>query len=404
MTFEKPLHRRIALTGGAGSGKSRVLQRIAESGLQVVSCDDIVRRLRALPEVQEALQRFTGDPLPFDLPRMRARAFTDAVYRRKLEQFFFPLVAEEVKASTAQVVEVPLLVEAGWQDRFACVWVLSCSRETQLQRLAARPGLTPEIAEQILASQLTDAERRQVATRVIDTESAWEITSRQVLLGLSEDYFPPASPLFSDGMRFAAEHCLPLGSWVPLLEKIAGAYTPHGEATRSYHNCRHVEEMIELARRYWDGGFDTPEFYHLYLAILFHDYVYDARSSTNEADSARIAIEETQGLPGIDPQLLAGLILVTKHHQATSDLEQFLVDLDLSILGADPPRYQEYAQAIRREYAHVPDDAYRAGRSAVLQKFLLRPQLYGTPRISNRYEAQALANLQWEIDQLSGTG
>jgi dephospho-CoA kinase len=397
MTAEKSFHRRIALTGGAGSGKSRVLQRIAEAGLQVVSSDDIVRRLRALPAVQQALQDFTNDPLPFDLPRMRARAFTDAAYRRKLEEFFFPLVEAEVEQGTAQVVEVPLLVEAGWQDRFACVWVLSCSRETQLQRLLARPGLTPEIAEQILASQLTDAERRQVATRVIDTECDWEVTSQQVQLGLSEDFFPALSLFFRDGMRFAGEHQLPLGSWIPLLEKVTGAYQSPG---RSYHNRTHLEEMLALARGYWDQGFDTPEFYHLYLAILFHDYVYDAQSATNEADSARVALEETKLLPGINPELLESLILVTKHHQAATHLEQFLVDLDLAILGAEPRRYQEYARAIRQEYSHVPEKAYRAGRSAVLQQFLLRPQLYGTNLIRHRYEAQARENLQWELHVL----
>lgn len=394
MTAERSFHRRIALTGGAGSGKSRVLQRIAEAGLQVVSSDDIVRRLRALPEVQQALQDFTNDPLSFDLPRMRARAFADAAYRRKLEEFFFPLVEAEVEQGTAQVVEVPLLVEAGWQDRFAHVWVLSCSRETQLQRLLARPGLTPEIAEQVLASQLTDVERRRVATRVIDTECDWEVTSQQVLLGLSEDFFPAPAILFRDGMRFAAEQRLPLESWVPLLERVAGAYQA---PSRRYHNRAHVEEMLQLARRYWDRGFDTAEFYHLYLAILFHDYVYNAQSATNEADSARVALQETQALPGIHPELLESLILVTQYHQATTPLEQLLVDLDLTILGADPRRYQEYAHAIRLEYAHVPEAAYRTGRSAVLQKFLLRPQLYGTKLIRHRYEAQARENLQWEL-------
>lgn len=397
MVPEKTLRRRIAITGGAGSGKSRVLKCIAGAGLQVASSDDIVRRLREIPAVQQELLRFTEDPLPYDLPRMRARAFTDAGYRRTLEEFFFPLVEAELEAGTAQVVEVPLLAEAGWQDRFAHVWVLSCSRETQIRRLLARPGLTRETAEQILSSQLTDAERRRVATRVIDTECAWEITARQVTIGLQEDFFPGASALFSDGLRFAAEHGLPLSAWVPLLEKVSDAY---GSPGRCYHNRTHVEEMIELARCYWDQGFDTAEFFHLYLAILFHDFVYDARSSSNEEDSARVACEETKQLPGIDSALLVSPILATKRHEPANTLEQFLVDLDLTILGAEPLRYQEYARAIRQEYAHVPEGAYRTGRSAVLQKFLVRPKLYGTPLIRNRYEAQARENLQREISQL----
>jgi dephospho-CoA kinase len=391
------LQRRIAITGGAGSGKSSVLRRIAQEGVQVASSDDIVRRLREVPEVQAELLRFTGEPGPYDLARIRTRAFADAEYRRRLEAFFFPLVEEELERGTAQVVEVPLLVEAGWQDRFTHVWVLSCSRETQLQRLLQRPGLSREIAEQILASQLTDAERRRVATRVIDTDCPWEITALQVELGLREDFFSSTPLLFQDGLRFAADYHLPLAVWVPLLERIAAAYDTAG---RSYHNREHVEELIELARRYWDGGFTSPQFFHLYLAILFHDFVYDPRSATNEADSARVAREETKPLPGVDPELLERLILVTRTHEASTELEQFLVDLDLAILGADPDRYREYAQAIRQEYAHVPEDAYRTGRSAVLQRFLDRPRIYGTPRLHHRCEAQARENLRWELEQL----
>lgn len=398
---KRPFQRQIAITGGAGSGKSRVLQHIADQGVQVASSDDIVRRLRELPEVQEELLRFLGEPPPYNLPRIRARAFTDPAYRRKLEAFFFPLVEEDLAKGTAQVVEVPLLAEAGWQDRFTHVWVLSCSPETQLRRLQERPGTTREIAEQILASQLRDEERRRVASRVIDTECAWEITARQVMLGLREDFFPRTRLLFQDGMRFAAEHRLPLAVWMPLLDQVTEAYAAPG---RAYHNQDHVEELLKLARRYWEQGFDTSEFLHLYLAILFHDFVYNPRSSTNEADSARVAQEETRSLPGVHPELLERLILVTQQHAPANDLEQFLVDLDLAILGADPPRYREYAQAIRQEYAHVPEEAYHAGRATVLQKFLHRPQLYGTPLLRNRYEAQARENLQWELGQLKAEG
>ena len=70
-----------------------------------------------------------------------------------------------------------------------------------------------------------------------------------------------------------------------------------------------------------------------------------------------------------------------------------LLDLDLSVLAAAPDRYRAYAQAIRQEYAAVPDALYRPGRRRVLEGFLARPQIYRTERLRALWEASARANL-----------
>ena len=78
-----------------------------------------------------------------------------------------------------------------------------------------------------------------------------------------------------------------------------------------------------------------------------------------------------------------------------------LVDLDLAILAAPAERYAAYAAAIRREYAHVPEDQFRAGRAAVLAGFLARPRLYASPALAARWEAPARANLAAECAALA---
>ena len=78
-----------------------------------------------------------------------------------------------------------------------------------------------------------------------------------------------------------------------------------------------------------------------------------------------------------------------------------LLDADLAILGAASDEYDRYAAAIRREYAWVDENAYRAGRSQVLQGFLHRPCIFHTADWAARAENPARCNLQREIDALA---
>jgi predicted metal-dependent HD superfamily phosphohydrolase len=87
--------------------------------------------------------------------------------------------------------------------------------------------------------------------------------------------------------------------------------------------------------------------------------------------------------------------------QAGDALGARLVSIDLSILGADPDRYDAYAAAIREEYAHVPEPLYRAGRAAILGRFLESEALFADPVWAGRYETQARSNLAREIAALT---
>jgi predicted metal-dependent HD superfamily phosphohydrolase len=98
------------------------------------------------------------------------------------------------------------------------------------------------------------------------------------------------------------------------------------------------------------------------------------------------------------------LVLLTKSHSTNPQdySGKILLDADLAILGSPRAVYEQYAQAIRREYEWVPEAKYRAGRVRILRSFLERPYLYHTNNFRNRLEILARANLLTEIAKLGG--
>jgi predicted metal-dependent HD superfamily phosphohydrolase len=77
-----------------------------------------------------------------------------------------------------------------------------------------------------------------------------------------------------------------------------------------------------------------------------------------------------------------------------------LADADLAVLAAGRGDYDRYAAAVRREYAHVPEDAFRTGRAAVLESLLALPALYRIVPPRSEWEVRARANLKRELEAL----
>lgn len=177
----------------------------------------------------------------------------------------------------------------------------------------------------------------------------------------------------------------------------------YSEPHRHYHTLSHIADLLQLLNEH--GGITDGD--AVTLAILFHDAVYDPARQDNEAVSATLAREQLM-LLGFPQQLLAKVeryILATQHGAsipAAGDADlQVLLDLDLSVLAAARDRYGAYAQAIRQEYAAVPDELYRPGRRRVLESFLSRRHIYLTERLRALWEAPARANLSEEILRLT---
>lgn len=174
----------------------------------------------------------------------------------------------------------------------------------------------------------------------------------------------------------------------------------YSEKHRAYHNLSHINYLLEEVKKIEFEDFDA-----VYLATWFHDVIYEPKNSDNEIESAKLAVKMLQkvGLHNDKIVKIEQIILATQTHSAENldDDGKTFLDLDLSILGANPKIYQHYSQAIRQEYSHVWDFLYRRGRKKILQNFLQRETIYFTENLRERFENQARLNLANEIKELS---
>lgn len=173
------------------------------------------------------------------------------------------------------------------------------------------------------------------------------------------------------------------------------------ERARKYHTPRHINECLAILDRssHPEAGNPLVEY-----ALWFHDAIYNTFSRKNEERSADAAarVLEKSGRPAADCALVRALILATRHGVQPADpAMQLMVDVDLSILGADADRYAEFELQIRAEYWWVPTAMYRKQRGAILQSFVTRPSIYATHEFRERYERQARNNLAWGLEQLA---
>jgi len=167
--------------------------------------------------------------------------------------------------------------------------------------------------------------------------------------------------------------------------------------SRHYHNLAHIEDCLDLLSHVDDLSPREREI--LTEAIWWHDVVYDATRSDNEELSAQLA--EGHVRDDISAEV-ARLIRLTKTHDVKPGdrLGAILISIDLSILGAEPARYDAYAAAIRQEFIHVPEPDYRAGRARVLDHFAARAVIYPDPAFAAIYDQQARHNLVRELASL----
>jgi predicted metal-dependent HD superfamily phosphohydrolase len=182
-----------------------------------------------------------------------------------------------------------------------------------------------------------------------------------------------------------------------LYAELQAAYCePH----RHYHTLRHIEYCLDQLEDYWAHAVHLNE---VRWALLFHDAIYDTRRNDNEARSADWASSVMTELqrPAEEIARVRALILATAHSSTSQTPDEaLLLDIDLAILGADAATFDDYDRAIRSEYEWVPEDAYRAARSKVLQGFLARERIFQTAAYRKSHEAQARQNLERALARL----
>ena len=186
----------------------------------------------------------------------------------------------------------------------------------------------------------------------------------------------------------------------------AGAYLlgRWSEPQRQYHDVTHLSAVLDVVDRF---AALAPHPDRVRVAAWMHDAVYDPKAlgDANERDSAAFAegLLATLGVPAEVAAEVARLVGLTAGHATGADDPdgELLCDSDLAILAADQERYAAYTAAIRREYAHVPDDAFQAGRAQVLKALLKLPSIYRLAPLREAWEERARANLAGELRRLT---
>jgi predicted metal-dependent HD superfamily phosphohydrolase len=169
------------------------------------------------------------------------------------------------------------------------------------------------------------------------------------------------------------------------------------EPQRHYHTLQHLQECLA----YFEGARPAAQHPHeVEMALWFHDAIYEVRANDNEERSADWArdVLRAAGVAEASVARVHDLIMATRHTALPSGQDQqLLIDIDLSILGADRERFAEYEDQIRREYAFVPGWLFKRKRRAILAGFLQRPRLYSTPTFHDALEQRARDNLRLAI-------
>jgi predicted metal-dependent HD superfamily phosphohydrolase len=269
-------------------------------------------------------------------------------------------------------------------------WVGSLAAGTSVQ--AGLGGPTP------LAVLAVDLSSSQVTLRN-DTCQGVSLAAgtRLILLSNSPTVFGDLYGVLPLGSSLVTDLASrwPLGTdLAEVRDQLLAAYA----TDRGYHDTRHLVEVLDRVDELAVGGedFDRPA---VELAAWFHDAVYDGHDGAEER-SALWALDALAGRPVAEE--VARLVRLTERHAPADDDTNgcAVSDADLAILAAVPARYAEYTADVRREYAHVPDDLFRAGRTAVLRDLLAKPTLFHTAHARREWEARARANVEAELAQL----
>jgi dephospho-CoA kinase len=194
----------IGLTGGIASGKSTVSAILKEEfSAFVVDVDKISREitLRGAGAYKDIVNRFGHDIIKsdgeIDRKKLGEIIFKNEAARKDLEAITHFRIRAEVKELLQKardnflklaILDVPLLIEVGWQNTVDEIWLVYVERETQIKRLMQRDGLSPEDALVRIESQMPLSEKKKYAKVIIDNGFALEKTKEQVIFHYRATY------------------------------------------------------------------------------------------------------------------------------------------------------------------------------------------------------------------------
>lgn len=190
----------IGITGGIASGKSTAVALIRQAGYQVIDADQVVHEFQAKGGrlYQVLLETFGQDILlpsgELDRPKLAELLFAHSENMVKSSQQQNAIIREALATKKEQLaqtediffMDLPLLVELGYQDWFDAIWLLYVDDNTQLKRLMERNQLTELAAKQRIASQLPMSQKKVYADVVIDNNGDLQALETQISKALQD--------------------------------------------------------------------------------------------------------------------------------------------------------------------------------------------------------------------------
>jgi len=171
----------------------------------------------------------------------------------------------------------------------------------------------------------------------------------------------------------------------------------YNEPHRFYHNMDHIDFMLERGKNLLNR--------EQYLAVLFHDIVYDPKRKDNEEKSASLmykmldeGYDTMKECSGEAVDVIANIILDTRTHKATRPESELVLDLDLLGMGLDYDTFRINGENIRKEFSHLSDVEWKIGRSHFFRELLKKP-IFITKRFSH-FEEAARKNIKREMESL----
>lgn len=192
--------------------------------------------------------------------------------------------------------------------------------------------------------------------------------------------------------RYSRDKAFNFTCWNSIKDNYSKPFKP-------YHNLAHIENIFSELK-YVQAKINDID--SLSFSIFYHDVIYDAQRGDNEFQSALFMEHQLSKTNFANIEKCKKQILATKQHLQCDDADtNFLLDLDLSILGRNRDEYNAYCKAIRVEYSMYDDVDYSEGRKKVLKHFLGSTNIFKTDFFIEKYEQPARENIKNELAHLS---
>ena len=190
----------IGLTGGIASGKSTVVEMIKEAGYKVIDADQLVHDMQAKGgRLYSALLDWLGEEIllpngELNRPKLGQLIFSNEEMRHRSAEIQGTIIREELatqrdclaKKEDVFFMDIPLLIENGYQDWFDQIWLVAVSPEVQRQRLMKRNHLSSKEASMRIASQMSLEEKKPYASLILNNNGSLDDLKEKVKSAIND--------------------------------------------------------------------------------------------------------------------------------------------------------------------------------------------------------------------------